>query len=327
MFKALVLEQEEGKTVHAVKQLSVDDLPEGEVLVDVEYSSLNYKDGMAITGSGKIVRGFPMVPGIDFAGKVVTSDADRFKPGDEVILTGWGVGERFWGGYTQRARTRAEWLVPMPKGLDSRKSMVIGTAGLTAMLCVMTLEEAGVTPESGVILVTGAAGGVGSFAVALLSQLGYSVTAQTGRESTHDYLKGLGASEIVSREEMSQPARPLEGQRWAGAIDTVGGDILARVLAEVDYNGAVAACGLAASFKLNTSVMPFILRNVSLRGVDSVQCPIPRRQAAWQRLADLVPEKTYDEIGQVISLEELPAAAQQIMAGQIQGRVLVDLKR
>ncbi|MES9871555.1 MAG: MDR family oxidoreductase [Candidatus Sedimenticola sp. 6PFRAG7] len=324
MFKALVLDQSEGKTVAEIKQLSTDDLPEGEVLVAVDYSSLNYKDGMAVSGTGKIIRQWPMVPGIDFAGKVIESASDRFTAGDQVILTGWGVGERYWGGYAQQARVKADWLVHTPAGLDSRKAMIIGTAGFTAMLCVMTLQEAGVTPESGPVLVTGAAGGVGSVSVALLSKLGYTVSAVTGRESTHDYLKSLGATEIVTREEMAAPARPLESQRWAGAVDTVGGDILGRVLAEMDYNGAVAACGLAADYKLNTTVMPFILRNVSLRGVDSVSCPLPRREAAWQKLAELLPESTYESISHVVSLEEVEDAAQQIMKGQVQGRVLVD---
>ncbi|MET0116998.1 MAG: MDR family oxidoreductase [Sedimenticola sp.] len=327
MFKALVLDQSEGKTVSEIKQLSTDDLPEGEVLVAVDYSSLNYKDGMAVTGTGKIIRNWPMVPGIDFAGKVIDSASGDFQPGDDVILTGWGVGERYWGGYSQQARVKADWLVHTPEGLDSRKAMIIGTAGFTAMLCVMTLEEAGITPDKGTVVVTGAAGGVGSVSVALLSKLGYQVAAVTGRESTHDYLRGLGASEIVTREEMAAPARPLESQRWAGAVDTVGGDILGRLLAEMDYSGAVAACGLAADFKLNTTVMPFILRNVSLRGVDSVSCPRPRRETAWRRLAELLPESAYENISHVVSLEEVGETAGQIMKGQVQGRVLVDPNR
>ncbi|MES9961468.1 MAG: MDR family oxidoreductase [Sedimenticola sp.] len=327
MFKALVLDQSEGKTVSEIKQLSTDDLPEGEVLVAVDYSSLNYKDGMAVTGTGKIIRNWPMVPGIDFAGKVIDSASGDFQPGDDVILTGWGVGERYWGGYSQQARVKADWLVHTPENLDSRKAMIIGTAGFTAMLCVMTLEEAGITPDKGTVVVTGAAGGVGSVSVVLLSKLGYQVAAVTGRESTHDYLRGLGASEIVTREEMAAPARPLESQRWAGAVDTVGGDILGRLLAEMDYSGAVAACGLAADFKLNTTVMPFILRNVSLRGVDSVSCPKARRETAWRRLAELLPESAYENISHVVSLEEVGEAAGQIMKGQVQGRVLVDPNR
>ncbi len=324
MFKALVLDQVDGKTKAEVKQLEVGDLPKEETLVAVEYSSLNYKDGMAVTGTGKIIRDFPMVPGIDMAGKIIESASDKYQPGDSVILTGWGVGERYWGGYTQQARAKADWLVPMPEGLDARKAMIIGTAGFTAMLCVMTLEEAGVTPDKGPVLVTGASGGVGSVAVLLLSTLGYEVAAVTGSESTHEYLKGLGASQILGREEMSADARPLEAQRWAGAVDTVGGNILARVLAEIKYNGAVAACGLASSFKLNTTVMPFILRNVSLRGTDSVSCQLERRTRAWERLASDLPESAYNTISRTVGLEQVVEVSQEIMAGQVQGRVLID---
>ncbi len=324
MFKALVLDQVDGGTVTEIRQLNAEDLPQEDVLIAVEYSSLNYKDGMAVTGTGKIIRNFPMVPGIDLAGTVITSASDSYKPGDSVILTGWGVGERFWGGYSQQAAAKTEWLVPMPHGLDSRKAMIIGTAGLTAMLCVMTLEEAGVTPDQGPVLVTGASGGVGSVAVLLLARLGYEVVAVTGRESTHEYLMGLGASRILGRAEMSGAARPLESQLWAGAVDTVGGDILARVLAEMRYGGAVAACGLASSFELNTTVMPFILRNVSLRGVDSVSCPLQRRTQAWGRLASDLPESAYDAISHTVGLKEIEDVSREIMAGQVQGRVLVD---
>ncbi len=327
MFKALMLDQIDGKTVADIRQLELADLPENEVLVDVAYSSLNYKDGLAVTGTGKIIRSFPLIPGIDFAGTVAESASDRFKAGDEVILTGWGVGERYNGGYAQKARVKADWLVPMPKGLDARKAMIIGTAGFTAMLCVMTLDEAGVKPDSGKVLVTGAAGGVGSIAVQLLAQRGYHVVAVTGRPESHDFLRKLGAKEFISREEMAQPARPLESQKWAGAVDVVGGDILARVLAEMDYGGAVAACGLANSFKLNTTVMPFILRNVSLRGADSVSCPPERRTRAWELLAAELPESAYTDIGQTIALEDIPQTAQEIISGRVQGRVLVDLKR
>ncbi len=324
MFKALVLDQVDGDTVAEVKQLQVDDLPKEDVLIAVEYSSLNYKDGMAVTGTGKIIRNFPMVPGIDLAGQVLESASDRYKPGESVILTGWGVGERYWGGYSQRAKARPDWLVPMPQGLDSRKAMIIGTAGFTAMLCVMTLEEAGVTPDRGPVLVTGASGGVGSIAVLLLSKLGYEVAAVTGRESTHEYLQGLGASKILGRDEMSAEARPLESQLWAGAVDTAGGDILARTLAEMKYEGVVAACGLASNFKLNTTVMPFILRNVTLRGVDSVSCPLERRTRAWERLASDLPESAYSAISHTIGLDEVEAISKEIMAGQVQGRVLID---
>jgi acrylyl-CoA reductase (NADPH) len=241
-----------------------------------------------------------------------------------VILTGWGVGERYWGGFSQQAAAKAEWLVPMPQGLNSRKAMIIGTAGLTAMLCVITLEQAGVTPGQGPILVTGASGGVGSVSVLLLSKLGYDVTAVTGRESTHEYLRSLGASQIVGRDEMNTVSRPLESQRWAGAVDTVGGKILSRVLAEMKYGGVVAACGLASSFELNTTVMPFILRNVSLCGVDSVSCPLELRAKAWERLASDLPESTYNAISRTVGLDGIEVVAKEIMAGQVQGRVLVD---
>ncbi|WGZ94106.1 MAG: MDR family oxidoreductase [Candidatus Thiothrix putei] len=325
MFKALILSQVEGKTHAEIRRLNVDNLPEGEVLVDIAYSSLNYKDGLAVTGTGKIIRNFPMVPGIDFAGTVAESASDRFKPGDQVILTGWGVGEHHWGGFAQKARVKADWLVPMPAGLDAKQAMIIGTAGFTAMLCVMALEEAGVTPDSGNLVVTGAAGGVGSVSVLLLSQLGYAVTAVSGRPETQDFLTGLGAKAFISREEMSRPAHPLESQNWAGAVDVVGGNTLARVLAEMQYGGTVAACGLAGGFELNTTVMPFILRNVGLRGVDSVSCPAERRLRAWERLAAAMPPSAYAELGCAIALEEVPQAAKDILAGRIQGRLLVNL--
>jgi len=324
-FRALVLTEEEGAVKHAIRELTNADLPEGEVLVDVDYSSLNYKDGLAVSGKGRIVRRYPMVPGIDFAGTVIESASAEWKPGDRVVLTGWGVGERYWGGYSQRARVKGEWLVPLPEGLDSRRAMAIGTAGFTAMLCVMTLEDAGVRPESGTVLVTGAAGGVGSVAVAVLAQLGYRVAAVTGRESAHGYLHGLGAKEVVPREELSEPGRPLETQRWAGAVDTVGGDMLARVLTEVNYGGAVAACGLAGGAKLNTTVMPFILRGVSLRGVDSVMCPRPRREAAWRRLLTDLPAEMLEEVSRVVPLAEVPELAREILVGQVRGRVVVDV--
>ncbi len=325
MFKALVLDQVAGQVHAEIRQLQASDLPAGDVLVDVAYSSLNYKDGLAVTNTGKIIRSFPMIPGIDFAGTVLESTNERFQSGDQVILTGWGVGEQHWGGYAQQARVKADWLVHTPAGLDARKAMIIGTAGFTAMLCVMALADAGVTPESGKVLVTGAAGGVGSIAVQLFAQRGYHVVAVTGRPETHAFLRNLGAKEFLSREEMCQPARPLEAQRWAGAVDVVGGDILARVIAEMHYGGAVAACGLANSFKLNTTVMPFILRNVSLRGVDSVSCPLPLRTRAWELLAAELPASAYTDIAQTIALEGIPQAAQAIVQGQIQGRVLVDL--
>ncbi len=325
-FKALMLTQDDdGKTVADVRSLTDADLPEGDVLVAVDYSSLNYKDGLAVTGKGKVVRTWPLVPGIDLAGTVLESASSDYQAGDRVILTGWSVGEKYWGGYSQRQRVQSKWLVPMPEGLDSRKAMAIGTAGFTAMLCVMALEEAGITPDKGTVLVTGASGGVGSVAVAILAKLCYTVAAVSGRPESEAYLRELGAAEFVSREEMSQPPRPLEGQRWAGAVDTVGGTLLARVLAETHYGGCVAACGLAGGFDLPTTVMPFILRNVTLAGVDSVMCPLERRTAAWQRLVGDLPEKALGEIGHGAVLEEVPELAEKIIAGQVRGRVIVDV--
>jgi acrylyl-CoA reductase (NADPH) len=286
---------------------------------------LNYKDGLAITGKGKIIRDFPMVPGIDYVGTVEESSDQRYQTGDKVVLTGWGVGENHWGGYSEYAKAKADWLVPLPEQMDPVRTMQIGTAGLTAMLCVMALQEGGVTPESGPVIVSGAAGGVGSVAVSILAGLGYEVTAITGRPETEDYLRALGATNIVTREEMAAPARPLERQRWAGAVDTVGDTILARIIAETNYGGVVTACGLAASFKLPSTVMPFILRNVRLQGVDSVSCPFERRQEAWQRLQKQLPESSLGEIAQVISLADLPEYAEKITEGQVKGRVVVDL--
>jgi len=324
-FKALVLTQEDGKTVSTIKQLNNDDLPEGDVLLAVDYSSLNYKDGLAITGKGKIVRQWPLVPGIDLAGKVLESTSTDYKAGDRVVLTGWSVGEKYWGGYSQRQRVQSKWLVPLPGGLDSKQAMAIGTAGFTAMLCVMTLEDAGVTPDKGTVLVTGASGGVGSVAVAILAKLGYTVAAVSAKPDADDFLRSLGASEILTREEMSEKPRALEGQRWAGAVDVVGTTTLARVLAEMNYGGCVAACGLAGGADLPTTVMPFILRNVSLRGVDSVMCPVERRKVAWQRLVNDLPAEALGEIGQVASLEQLPDLAEKITTGGVRGRVIVDL--
>ncbi|MDJ0738816.1 MAG: MDR family oxidoreductase [Gammaproteobacteria bacterium] len=323
-FKALVLNQQDGKTVATIETLGDADLPAGDVLLKVAYSSLNYKDGLAVTGKGKIVRSWPLVPGIDLAGEVLESNSADYAPGDRVVLTGWSVGEKYWGGYSQRQRVQSKWLVPLPDGLDAYQAMAIGTAGFTAMLCVMTLEEAGVHTDSGTVLVTGATGGVGSIAVAVLNRLGYRVAAVSGKAGAEDYLRGLGAAEIIGRDDMNQPARALEGQRWAGAIDTVGSTVLARVLAETSYGGCVAACGLAGGADLPTTVMPFILRNVSLRGVDSVMCPIDRRKAAWQRLVTDLPADALGEIGQVASLEQLPELAEQITEGRIRGRVIVD---
>lgn len=320
--QALLLEQQDGKTLASVQTLDESRLPEGDVTVDVHWSSLNYKDALAITGKGKIIRNFPMIPGIDFAGTVRTSEDPRFHAGQEVLLTGWGVGENHWGGLAEQARVKGDWLVAMPQGLDARKAMIIGTAGFTAMLCVMALEDAGVRPQDGEIVVTGASGGVGSTAVALLHKLGYQVVAVSGRESTHEYLKSLGASRILSRDEFAE-SRPLEKQLWAGAIDTIGDKVLAKVLAQMNYGGCVAACGLAGGFTLPTTVMPFILRNVRLQGVDSVMTPPARRAQAWQRLVADLPESFYTQAAKEISLAEAPKFAEAIINNQIQGRTLV----
>lgn len=320
--QALLLEQQDGKTLASVQTLDESRLPEGDVTVDVHWSSLNYKDALAITGKGKIIRNFPMIPGIDFAGTVRTSEDPRFHAGQEVLLTGWGVGENHWGGLAEQARVKGDWLVAMPQGLDARKAMIIGTAGFTAMLCVMALEDAGVRPQDGEVVVTGASGGVGSTAVALLHKLGYQVVAVSGRESTHEYLKSLGASRILPHDEFAE-SRPLEKQVWAGAIDTVGDKVLAKVLAQMNYGGCVAACGLAGGFTLPTTVMPFILRNVRLQGVDSVMTPPARRAQAWQRLVADLPESFYTQAAKEISLAEAPKFAEAIINNQIQGRTLV----
>ncbi|MEH0667686.1 oxidoreductase [Vibrio scophthalmi] len=326
MFNALILNQEEKRTIASIEQIDENQLPEGEVLVEVDYSSLNYKDGLAITGKGKIIRQFPMVPGIDLAGTVVRSDDARYQAGDKVVLTGWGVGENHWGGMAQRARLKADWLVPLPQGLDSKKAMMVGTAGFTAMLCVQALLDAGIKPEHGDILVTGASGGVGSVAVTLLAELGYSVAAVTGRvEQNCPLLEKLGAKRIIDRLEFEEPARPLEKQIWAGAVDTVGSKVLAKVLAQMDYNATVAACGLAGGFDLPTTVMPFILRNVRLQGVDSVSCPTDKRIQAWESLTKLLPESYFAQACNEITLEQAPQFAEQITNGQVTGRVVIKL--
>jgi acrylyl-CoA reductase (NADPH) len=322
--QALILEQDEGQTRAEVQTVATSALPEGNVTVDINYSGLNYKDALAITGKGKIIRKFPMIPGIDFAGKVYSSEDSRFRIGQPVLLTGWGVGENHWGGLAKQARVNADWLVPMPEGLDARKAMIIGTAGFTAMLCIMALEEAGVTPQSGEVVVTGASGGVGSTAVALLHQLGYQVAAVSGRTSTHSYLQQLGAERILDRDAFSD-SRPLEKQVWAGAIDTVGGKVLATLLAQMNYGGCIAACGLAGGTSLPTTVMPFILRNVRLQGVDSVMAPTARRLAAWERLAKELPETFYQQAATEITLDQVPEYASAIINNEIRGRTVVKI--
>ena len=324
MFNALVLTQHDKQTQAEVRQLSLADLPEGDVLVDVSYSSLNYKDGLAVTGLGKIIRQFPMVPGIDFAGVVSESADPRYKVGDEVILTGWGVGENHWGGMAQKARVKADWLVPMPKGCDAAKAMMIGTAGLTAMLCVQALRQAGVAPDAGDILVTGASGGVGSVAVTLLAKLGYRVVASSGRvEANGELLKQLGASDVIDRSELEQEGRPLDKQRWAGVVDTVGNKVLANALSQINYGGSAAICGLAGGFALPTTVMPFILRGVNLLGIDSVSCPYEKRMSAWEQVISLLPDSFYEQACQTVSLEAVPECAANIVKGKVTGRILV----
>lgn len=324
--RALLLEQSEGKTSARLKEVQNGQLPAGNVTADVEWSAINYKDALAITGNGKIIRTFPMVPGIDFSGYVRHSEDPHFQPGQPVFLTGWGVGEERWGGLAEQIRVKGDWLIPLPEGLDGRKAMIIGTAGFTAMLCVMALEEAGVTPESGEVLVTGASGGVGSTAVTILSMLGYQVVAVSGRESTHDYLGELGARKILPRSELlKDPLRSLKNQRWAGAVDTVGAEVLASVLAQMRYGGAVAACGLAGGEALSTTVMPFILRNVRLQGIDSVVTPAARRAEAWQRLSNTLPAHFYQHAATEIGLSQVVDAATRLLNNQMVGRILVKI--
>ncbi|CAG73185.1 putative zinc-binding oxidoreductase [Pectobacterium atrosepticum SCRI1043] len=323
--QALVLEQSDGLTHAQIREIDAEQLPAGDVTVDISWSGINYKDALAITGKGKIIRNFPMVPGIDFVGTVRHSDSDRFTVGQPVILTGWGVGENHWGGLAQQARVKSDWLVPLPASLDARNAMILGTAGFTAMLCVMALEDGGITPESGDIIVTGASGGVGSTAVALLAELGYQVTAVSGRADNTEYLKKLGAKQVLDRSEFTESPRPLEKQRWAGAVDTVGDNVLATLLAQMDYNATVAACGLAGGIALPTTVMPFILRNVRLQGVDSVMAPLARRQQAWDRLATILPESFYQQVTQEIGLEDVPAVAAALLDNKVTGRTLVKI--
>lgn len=305
--------------------ISTDDLMEGDVTVKVEYSALNYKDGLALTGKAPVVRRFPLVPGIDFAGEVISSENLRFNVGDRVVLNGFGVGEVHSGGFAGVARVKGDWLVPLPESFSARQAMAIGTAGYTAMLCVMALESHGLTPDAGDVLVTGAAGGVGSVAVSLLARSGYRVFAATGRPEEQDYLTGLGASEIVDRHEFSGKAKPLSRERWAGAIDVAGGNTLANVLSQINYGGAVAACGLAESMDLPTSVAPFILRGVSLLGVDSVMAPLEKREQAWQRLEKELDLDLLERMTVEIGFDELPGAAEQILAGKVRGRTVVKI--
>lgn len=344
MFNALVLEKQDKTVSHHFKQLSVDDLPPGEVLLETAYSSLNYKDGLAVTNKGRIVFNFPMVPGIDGAGTVVESASPEYKPGDKVIFTGWETGERHWGGYAQMCRTQANYLVSLPDEMSLQEAMIIGTAGFTAMLAVMLLEEAGLNPTiSGLfpanvsplptvkseaeVIVTGASGGVGSMAIAILAELGYRAVASTGRTELTDYLTALGASEIVDRSILSAESRgALASERWAGAVDNVGGPTLANLCKQLRRGASVAACGLAGSYELPTTVFPFILRGARLLGVDSNMCPKPRRQHAWNRLATLLPKSKLQLMNSAtINLTDLPEYAELILQGKTRGRVVVDV--
>jgi len=325
MFKALVVEKdEEGKTSAAVQELSLDQLPEGDVTVAVEYSTVNYKDGLCIGPGGGLVRNYPHVPGIDMAGTVEASDDPRYAPGDKVVLTGWRVGEAYWGGYTQKARVKADWLVPLPEGLDTRQAMAVGTAGFTAMLAVMALEDHGI--KDAPVLVTGAAGGVGSVATAILANLGHQVAAVTGRPETADYLTSLGATQIVPREEINEiTRRPLEAEMWGGCVDAVGGEMLARVLGQMKYGASVSAVGLAGGAGLPASVIPFLLRGVNLLGIDSVMQPYDNRVRAWARIAKDLPMDKLEAMIQPATLSDLPELGRGILKGQVKGRVVVDV--
>ena len=330
MFKALVVEKSEsGETSATVQNLGDDRLPDGDVTVAVEYSTLNYKDGLCLTAGGGLVRTYPHVPGIDFAGTVEASDSPDYKPGDKVVLTGWRVGEVHWGGYATRARVKADWLVPLADSLSTEQSMAIGTAGFTAMLAIMALEEHGLTPKSeGEVLVTGASGGVGSIAVALLANLGYRAAAATGREETHDYLKDLGAAVIVGREELTEPPKgPLGSERWAGIIDNVGGPTLHTALATLRTWGSCAAVGLASGPGLETTVMPFLLRGINLLGIDSNTCPKERRLIAWGRLAKELPGDKLAAVSSTACLADLPDLAGKILQGQVRGRTVIDTRK
>ncbi|MEM7208113.1 MAG: acryloyl-CoA reductase [Pseudomonadota bacterium] len=326
-FQALLVNKDdEGNTSAAVETLDENQLPEGNVTVAVEYSTLNYKDGLCVGPGGGLVRNYPHVPGIDFAGSVESSDDDRYKSGDKVVLTGWRVGEVHWGGYSQKARVNADWLVPLPDALSTRNAMAVGTAGLTAMLSVLALENHGLKPDNGTVLVTGAAGGVGSVATAILANLGYSVAGVTGRPETADYLKSLGATQIVAREEINETVkRPLESETWSGCIDAVGGAMLARVLGQMNYGASVAAVGLAGGAGLPTTVIPFLLRGVNLLGIDSVMQPYENRVAAWQRIASDLPVDKLESMIHAATLADLPQLGKDILKGQVKGRVVVDV--
>jgi acrylyl-CoA reductase (NADPH) len=324
-FKAMVIEKADGGTKAALTDFDEANLMDGDVTVAVEYSTVNYKDGLAITGKAPVVRRFPMIAGIDFAGTVESSSHPAWKPGDKVILNGWGCGETYLGGFGEKARVKGDWLVPLPASMSAREAMAIGTAGYTAMLAVMALERHGLTPELGPVAVTGAAGGVGSVAIALLAKRGFAVSAITGRSGEADYLKGLGASEIVERQDLAGAPKLLAKERWAGAVDAVGSTTLANLLSMTRYGGAVAACGLAGGMDLPTSVAPFILRGVCLYGIDSVMCPLPRRREAWKRLENDLDRLKLAAMTREIRLSGVAEVAGSILAGQVRGRVVVKI--
>lgn len=326
-FQALVLEQQDRQTLAEVRELSVDDLPEREMLVRVHYSTLNYKDALAVTGKGRVIRKFPIVPGIDLAGEVVDPGGSSFNAGDQVISTGWGMGEEYWGGLGQYARLDPSWPLLLPAGLDMRSAMVMGTGGFTAALCVSAIMDHGTSPEDGPVLVTGAGGGVGGVSVMLLAKLGYEVHAVSGRESLNDYLQQIGATHILHRDELARESKPLEKETWAAVVDTVGGDTLATVIAQTQAEGIVAACGNAGGIQLNTTVFPFILRGVSLRGINSVSVPLEARKQAWELIANTIPAEFYALLtDREITLNEVKDTCEELLAGHIRGRVVVNMQ-
>ncbi|MBD21792.1 MAG: oxidoreductase [Rhodospirillaceae bacterium] len=325
-FRALLLEKSEDGVSASIKQLKEEQLPEGDVTVSISYSTLNYKDGMILKGVGVLVRNYPHIPGIDFVGRVERSEASEYSVGDKVILTGWRVGEARWGGFSEKARVQSGWLVPLPKELTEKRAMAIGTAGLTAMLAVLEFQSNGLLPQNGPVLVTGANGGVGSVAISLLAGYGYEVHASTGRLDLSDDLKSIGASEIIAREELNAvPERPLLSERWAGVVDTVGGDTLATVLPQIKSRGVVAACGNAGGIKFSSTVIPFLLRGIKLSGIDSAMCPTGQRKKAWERLSEDLSTTALDGLTTTISLDDLPEFAGKILKGKIKGRTIVDV--
>ncbi len=327
MFNAIQIEKTESGQTARLTQIDQSQLPDADVLVQIDYSTLNYKDGLAITGKGPVVRQFPMVPGIDLAGTVIVSSSERFKAGDAVLLNGWGVGEVHWGGLAQYARIKSEWLLPIPDGFSARETMIIGTAGYTAGICVNALLAHGVSPEQGEILVTGASGGVGSIATAVLANLGFNVVASTGKPAEADYLKHLGATSVIDRAELGEKGRPLQRERWAGVVDSVGSHTLANACAQTRYGGTVAACGLAQGADLPATVMPFILRGVTLCGIDSVMAPLETRKQAWQRLEQYLDKSLLNDVCEEVGLSHVIDKAEALMLGKVKGRVLVDVNQ